>query len=329
MTVPYIFQNQTGNIQLSELDANFANVQAYSDSAGVVTASAQPAITSVGTLGNLVVSGNITAGYIATGNLTTTNSVNFVGNVTGGNLFTAGIISATGNSYTGSGHVSGLVTVTGSITGSNLISNGSIIASGIISAIGNIITTANIASGNLIANGYVTSANGVEATSSYAGPYTDGVVLDYLTGNARISAGSADGILFYNSGIANVLLAGLSSGGALSVTGNITSVGAKNTGLEVVNPNYINITGNAQTGNLSTTTSTNFLVANNTGYTFTVNMPATPVDGQITRFTVAGNTVTLVAGTGTLNSSFAGSTTVGTGYKYTYRASTTTWYKSI
>lgn len=107
------------------------------------------------------------------------------------------------------------------------------------------------------------------------------------------------------------------------------NTGIVNGGLEVVNPYYADITANAQTVSLSTTTSTNFLVANNTGYTTIVNMPSSPVDGQITRFAVSGNTVTLVAGTGTVSPTFAGSVTTGTGYKYVYRNSDSTWYKSI
>ena len=59
MTVPFTFANQTGNIALSQLDANFANVKAAADTAGTVTASAQPLITSVGQLTSLTVSGNI------------------------------------------------------------------------------------------------------------------------------------------------------------------------------------------------------------------------------------------------------------------------------
>lgn len=58
-TVPYIFAGNTGNIPLSELDANFANVKALVDSANIVTNGSQPAITSVGTLSSLSVSGNI------------------------------------------------------------------------------------------------------------------------------------------------------------------------------------------------------------------------------------------------------------------------------
>ena len=71
-TVPYIFANTSGNIPLSELDSNFANVKAQVDSANVVSNSAQPAITSVGTLTALTVNGIVTVntGPIkSTGNL--------------------------------------------------------------------------------------------------------------------------------------------------------------------------------------------------------------------------------------------------------------------
>ena len=59
-TVPYIFANSIGNIPLSELDSNFADVKSRTDSANVVTDSAQPAITSVGTLTALTVNGVVT-----------------------------------------------------------------------------------------------------------------------------------------------------------------------------------------------------------------------------------------------------------------------------
>lgn len=72
-TVPYIFANSSGNIPLSELDSNFANVKAQVDSANVVSNAAQPAITSVGTLTALTVGGNITVetGSIKSGNALT------------------------------------------------------------------------------------------------------------------------------------------------------------------------------------------------------------------------------------------------------------------
>lgn len=59
-TVPFIFANAIGNIPLSELDSNFANVKALVDSANVVSNSAQPTITSVGTLTALTVNGVVT-----------------------------------------------------------------------------------------------------------------------------------------------------------------------------------------------------------------------------------------------------------------------------
>jgi hypothetical protein len=76
-SVPYTFANNTGNIPLSELDANFANVKSSVDfafvagqaavatSALTVTGSAQSSITSVGTLTNLNVNGTVSAGNVA------------------------------------------------------------------------------------------------------------------------------------------------------------------------------------------------------------------------------------------------------------------------
>jgi hypothetical protein len=126
-----------------------------------------------------------------------------------------------------------------------------------------------------------------------------------------------------------VLPKNASIGGYVSATGNITGGNINNPGLEIVSPNYIPVTVNGQTISLSATQTTNFISANAAGYTITVNMPATPVDGQITRFTVSGNSVTTAVGTGTVDPTFAGLTAVGTGYKYIYRTSTVTWYRSI
>lgn len=130
----------------------------------------------------------------------------------------------------------------------------------------------------------------------------------------------------------NVSVTGSVLGGSVSVTGTVTAQTVSTTGLavsgiETVSPNYVTVSGTGST-TLSTTTSTNVLLIGNTGYTLTVNMPTTPVDGQITRFSVIGNTVTLAVGTGTVTPTFAGSATVGTNYKYVYRSSNTTWYRT-
>jgi len=114
-TVPYIFAGNTGNIPLSELDANFANVKALVDSANIVTNRSQPAITSVGTLSNLSVSGNITSSYLygngsqLTGiaSATSSNANALVGNTLSSNVTTSTLtsvgtlanLSVTGNVY--------------------------------------------------------------------------------------------------------------------------------------------------------------------------------------------------------------------------------------
>lgn len=72
MTVPYIFATATGNVPLTELDANFASVAnnvSSANTAGTVTINAQPNITSVGTLTSLSVAGNVNAGNVIATNL--------------------------------------------------------------------------------------------------------------------------------------------------------------------------------------------------------------------------------------------------------------------
>lgn len=65
MPVPYTFATATGNLPLNELDANFnyvlATPPAFAISARIVTQNSQPSITSLGTLANLSVTGNITS----------------------------------------------------------------------------------------------------------------------------------------------------------------------------------------------------------------------------------------------------------------------------
>lgn len=64
MPVPYTFANQSGQIPLEELDANFAAVPDVANTAITVTANAQSNITSVGTLTSLSVAGNTVTNII-------------------------------------------------------------------------------------------------------------------------------------------------------------------------------------------------------------------------------------------------------------------------
>ena len=275
-SVPYIFADDYGNIPLSYLDANFANVKANVDyanvagsafTAAIVTTNAQPNITSVGTLSSLAVSGNTTVGNITTGT-GTLSSLAVSGNTTVGNI-SSGNITTSGN-----------ITVIGTLTA------------------GTIKYTSNVFVGDL-------------KGSVYADDST--IMVDAI--DSSISAATA-------------------SFGTITATGN-TSVGnitasnrVINSGLEIVGVTTIDVLSNAATSNLSTSTTLNLVSSNAPGFTHTLNMPAGPVDGQLTKFSIVGNAVTLVEGTGALNVGFAGNAAVGNSYVYLYRTSGNVWVKT-
>jgi hypothetical protein len=185
-TVPYIFADNTGNIPLSQLDTNFANVKLSVD---YVIQNVQANINSVGTLTSLSVSGNIThtGNLLITGAIidssqldiqTSANNANIalapngngqvtistqlraVSNITGGNLLTSGLATVTGNITGGNLLTSGLATVTGNITGGNLLT------SGLVSA------TANVTGGNLLTSGAISAGGNITGNNLF----TTGVI---------------------------------------------------------------------------------------------------------------------------------------------------------
>lgn len=56
----------------------------------------------------------------------------------------------------------------------------------------------------------------IYAPSSFQGTFTDGIVMDYVTGNGRFSVGTADGFTWYNGGVGSTSLMTLSNAGKLS-----------------------------------------------------------------------------------------------------------------
>ena len=163
--------------------------------AGTVYTNAQPNITSVGTLGNLSVTGNITSGNINGGNLVVANY--FVGNgslltsVTGANV-TGTVANANYATYAGNATVAGTVYANyqPNITGVGNLSN---------LFVGN--TTSNV----VIANGNVTATGNLSVTGNLSA--------GYITGNAAYLTG----------------LAGSGSATATYVTSNISTVVAGST----------------------------------------------------------------------------------------------------
>ena len=214
-------------------------------------------------------SGNVIGGNVSTGGLITAT-----GNVTGGNVLTGGLISATGNATSGNVLTGGLVSATGNITGGNLLTSGS---GGAISGTGNITggniltgglisATGTLAAGNTTITGFANVSNGVISVGSYVGAnITDGIIVDYVTGNGRITVGSADGFNIYNGPNAgNTLIASFNTTGALTLgttgTANITagnalvsgqvSATANITGGNVLTGGLVSATGNGTFGNI-------------------------------------------------------------------------------
>ena len=64
--------------------------------------------------------------------------------------------------------------------------------------------------------------DGMLAIGQFGSPYTDGLVLDYVHPNGRISVGASDGIQFYNNGAGGTLLGSVSAGGNWDFNGSVT-----------------------------------------------------------------------------------------------------------
>jgi len=105
-----------------------------------------------------------------------------------------------GNSYvTGNERVGGTLNVTGAATlvaSSNTTNDlgigGNLYVTGTLAA-------ANTTLGNISAYS-ATVTNGFYSKGQWQGGYTDGIVVDYVTGNGRVSVGPADSLSFYNGG---------------------------------------------------------------------------------------------------------------------------------
>jgi hypothetical protein len=260
MTVPYIFANQTGPIPLNYLDANFAAVPDYANSAGTantastVTTSQQPNITSVGILTALSVSGNVSGGNLAigaitgssilvtgnaiSGNLSTSGYANITADVNAGNILTPGVVSSTGNITGGNLRTAGLVTATGNITGGNVLTSGLITSTG------------NITGGNLLTGGLISATSTITSSANITGG-------NVLTGGIVSATGNITGNYFIGNGsqLTGVQATGIGTLAYLSVTGNI------DTG-NLNSANNVNITGNLLvSGNATIQGNTTFIDA--------------------------------------------------------------------
>lgn len=191
-SVPFIFAGNTGNIPLSQLDVNFANVKLSVD---YVIQNTQANINTLGTLTNLSVAGNV----VVNRNMLVSGNATVTGNTAHGNITSLGIISAAGNILSNSS-----ISATGSV-----FANANVRVGGLISAIGNI-GTAN----NIFASGFISAAGNLQSNT---GVLVNGFV-------------SATGNTFANVANVNQLNAGFATiSHDLLVQGNATVNGTTTT----------------------------------------------------------------------------------------------------
>ena len=213
MTVPFNFATQSGNIPLSELDANFANVSASTLTATYVTGNNQSNITDVGTLNSLAVYGNVSAGNVSTNGIVRANAVIGV-NYTGTNVSVTGNI--TGSNISATNYIGTTVSVSGNVAGGNVRT------SGIVSATGNI-TGGNVLTSNLTVNNiysddstYVTVTNGLEIFGELISESLD------VTGNAVIDNLTVTGNFIGTDITVNSIKNGSSNVDITNTNGNVT-----------------------------------------------------------------------------------------------------------
>ena len=175
--------------------------------------------------------------------------------------------------------------------------------------------------------------NLVYATSTFTGVYSDGTIVDYATGNGRISVGPSDNLTFYTGGPNTTATMVIGSTGNITLTNSLligTQTVFTNAGVSVGPISYF--TGAGTIGSYTISNSCQYFLINSTFTSMTLYMPASPISGQVveisTRFTLTG--LTHVASPGQYLSGGLSSTPLGgTGGKWVYftNASTSTWFR--
>jgi hypothetical protein len=258
MTVPYTFATASGNVPLSELDANFASLANNVSTANTamvaetVSGNVQANITTVGTLTNLSVAGNVIAnlfvGNIA-GSITnavyanTAGSANFANSATTATLATLATSATTaGTAGTVINPVQANITTVGTL--GNLSVSGNVVAGRFIGNIAN--TTGQVGNaliaGTVYANAQpnITSVGTLVSVSSTGGLFTSGVasVAGNVVSNNINTIGNvnANNVVFNNTSkfssaswlVAETIVANLATGDQNVATSNSFSYYASN-----------------------------------------------------------------------------------------------------
>jgi len=171
------------------------------------------------------------AGLGITGLITATANISAAGNVLAGNLSTAGLVTATGN-----------IVSAANVSGGNLLTGGGITATANITG-GNLTTAGQVSSGSNVTGSNLKTAGIVSATGDVFGN-------NFSATTAVNASGNITGGNIISTGTIDATGSITSSGGGLSVTGNVTG-GNVNTGILSLSGNII--TAVNTTSNITTT----------------------------------------------------------------------------
>jgi hypothetical protein len=138
-------------------------------------------------------------------------------------------------------------------------------------------------------------STGIVHAGVYTGPFVDGTVVDYATGQGRISVGTADGIGFYNGGVATTPLMNISSSGVITTaTWQGVTVGVPYGGTGATSFTNGAIVVGSGTGALTTLANTTYTATGSGATNSTVTSMTVDAYGRLTAATysaISGLTV--------------------------------------
>ena len=240
-----------GSALTSVTGANVTGTVATAATAATVTTAAQPNITSVGTLTNLSVTGNIDAARLIVNNITSNDSSILIiddglevnGDLTVGNVI-AGNISAVGN-ITGNYVLGNGSQLTGMYSNTDVAAYLPTYTGNLVALTGNVTTTANVSASYILGNGsQLTNVNAVTVDVTDTNGLTTVYYPTFVENRANSQIARADVDLTYRTDD-NLLTVGNINTGTVSATGNITG--------SYILGNVANLTNNSNTFSMGST----------------------------------------------------------------------------
>ncbi len=238
--------NGTFSGNISSGNASLGNLATANYLSGTLTTAAQPNITSVGTLANLSVTGNI-----GTGNLSATGQISATGNISGGNIISNGAVI--GNIDVGNLAVSGNILVESLTSNANVTANGSFVGDNVYSRTGNLNLYSTGTNTSIVLN--PTGTGTVDATdfriSNVAAPtFADDAATKQYVDNA-VSSGiqiHPPVRLEANSSISGTYAQGGTTPTVTTIAGQTTLTTSSNHGLSVNDMIVFDATGSGLVG---------------------------------------------------------------------------------